>query len=504
MTSTPLRTDPAIGCRPASEWRQILAVAAALIGFSLNFWAWVLLVPLEPDFQARFGLGATGQALLLAVPLVVGSVARLPVGVLSDRYGPRVMLPAVTLATAAAVAALADEDSLAVLIAAGVLLGVAGTASAAGAPLIGRWYQRRRRGLAFGLFGASLAGAAVSGVTSQLLYDAVGRRTCLLTLAGLLAGYAVLAAFLIGGTPVVRAQASLARATLDVLRTPETRRIAILYSVAFGGLAALALYLPAYLNQEYHLSWQAALVRTGAVIALAAVAHIVGGWFADRTNPARTLVICYAGAACCALVQAFQAGLDPVGILAIAGVGVFLGAASGTLTGLVANVTPPQQIGTAMGAVGVAGGLGGVLPPLLLGSVYDLQGSYAIGLTVLAGAGLAAAVYARDRRPLDRAPQAGPPVPLTRRIDALSAVVAVSAIPTGGDGPGDVLSALAVVAINYRLVIVYGWRTAPTATCHRTGSSTGFARSCPGTSSSRWCTARTARTTSSTTSPPTC
>jgi|tagenome__1003787_1003787.scaffolds.fasta_scaffold17396107_1 NNP family nitrate/nitrite transporter-like MFS transporter len=105
-------TEPTSAAIRTARPRPALATTVATIGFGLSFWAWILLVPLEPDFQARFGLGHTAQALLLAVPVLVGSLGRIPVGVLTDRYGPGVLVPAVSLASAVGVCSLAYEDSL--------------------------------------------------------------------------------------------------------------------------------------------------------------------------------------------------------------------------------------------------------------------------------------------------------------------------------------------------------------------------------------------------------
>src|SRR4051794_11920060 len=171
----PAGSNRAGGCvemRP----RPALTTSVATVGFGLSFWAWILLVPLEPDFRTRFGLGPTAQALLLAVPVLVGSLGRIPVGVLVDRYGPGVLVPTISLVTAFGVCALAFVDSLPALIVAGALLGTSGTTFAAGVPLVAGATSGRRRRLAIGLFGGGLVGSAACAVTSQSLYELVGRQ----------------------------------------------------------------------------------------------------------------------------------------------------------------------------------------------------------------------------------------------------------------------------------------------------------------------------------------
>src|SRR6185369_8609842 len=95
---------------------RALMLGLATVGFAVNFWAWALLSPLAPKFKDALHLSSFQQALLVAVPGVVGSLGRLPVGALTDRYGGRVMFPLVSLATVIPV----------------LYLGLSGTASLAG------------------------------------------------------------------------------------------------------------------------------------------------------------------------------------------------------------------------------------------------------------------------------------------------------------------------------------------------------------------------------------
>src|SRR5690348_3777760 len=83
--------------------RAIVMLAVATVGFAVNFWAWALLSPLGPRFKDSLHLSAFSQALLVAVPVVVGSIGRIPVGALTDRYGGRLMFPVVSFATIAPV-----------------------------------------------------------------------------------------------------------------------------------------------------------------------------------------------------------------------------------------------------------------------------------------------------------------------------------------------------------------------------------------------------------------
>jgi len=170
----------------------------ATLGFLVCFWAWALLGPLGPGLKERLGLSFAEQSLLVAVPVVVGSLGRVPVGALTDRFGARVMFPAVSLATVVPVLALAYlQSSYPALIVAGFFLGIGGTAFAVGVPLVSAWYPPARRGFALGVFGIGMGGTAVANFTTVRIAEEYGERAPFLLVAAILAGYAVLAAVLL-------------------------------------------------------------------------------------------------------------------------------------------------------------------------------------------------------------------------------------------------------------------------------------------------------------------
>ncbi|HEX7746353.1 MAG TPA: MFS transporter [Micromonosporaceae bacterium] len=380
----------AAGTRPGASRH----LALATLGFLLNFWAWALLSPLAPGIKERLGLSFAAQSLLVAVPVLVGSLGRIPVGALTDRYGARVMFPLVTLATIVPVLTLAFVSSYAALIVAGFFLGIGGTAFAVGVPLVSAWYPPARRGFAIGVFGIGMGGTAIANFTTVRLSDAYGPKTPFLLVAAVLAGYAVLAFLLLRDAPDRQRPAGSALARLaQVARLGVTWQLCFLYAVGFGGFVAFSVYLPAYLRTAYGLDVGDAALRTAGFVVLAVIARPVGGWLSDRLHPVPVLVGCFAGVAAFAVVQAFQPPLIPLGTIAFLGMAALLGAASGGVFALVGKVAPADKVGSVTGLVGAAGGLGGFVPPLIMGWVYGVEGSYAIGLMLLSDVALAAAVY---------------------------------------------------------------------------------------------------------------
>jgi MFS transporter, NNP family, nitrate/nitrite transporter len=242
--------------KPAHD-RRTLMLSLATAGFAINFWAWALLSPLGPLFKDSLGLSAFQQALLVAVPVVVGSLGRIPVGALTDRFGGRAMFPAISLITIVPVLflGLAGHGSLVALLVGGFFLGLGGTAFAVGVPFVNAWFPPQRRGLAIGIFGAGMGGTAISALTTVRLVDSGGVATPFIVTAVVLAAYAVVAALLLRDAPgrTVPTE-SVTRRLLDTARLPVTWQASLLYAVAFGGYVAFSVYLPAYLKTAYGLT----------------------------------------------------------------------------------------------------------------------------------------------------------------------------------------------------------------------------------------------------------
>ncbi|WP_289849747.1 MFS transporter [Actinoallomurus spadix] len=394
-----------------SAARPVVMLAMATLGFAVNFWAWALLSPLGPRFKDTLHLGSFQQALLVAVPVVVGSVGRIPVGALTDRFGGRVMFPVVSALTIIPVLylGLAGHSSLGGLLTGGFFLGIGGTAFAVGVPFLNQWFAPERRGLAIGVFGAGMGGTAISALTTVRMVDAQGMATPFVVTAILLAGYAVAAALVLREAPGRSAPAEpLARRLAATARLRVTWQASALYAVAFGGYVAFSVYLPTYLKTEYGLGQADAANRMAGFVALAVVMRPAGGWLSDRIGAVRVLTVSLGVVTVGAAVQAFAPGLVPLGTVAFLAMAAALGAGSGATFALVALLTPPDKVGAVTGVVGAAGGLGGFVPPLVMGSIYGAYGNYGGGLAMLCVVALAAAGFTATA--VRRATRVGRPV----------------------------------------------------------------------------------------------
>ncbi|MEV0567826.1 MFS transporter [Dactylosporangium sp. NPDC050588] len=367
--------------------RRGMMLAIATAGFAVNFWAWALLSPLAPKLKDALHLSPLQQALLVAVPVVVGSLGRIPVGALTDRFGGRVMFPLVSLATIVPVLylGLAGQQSLTGLLVGGFFLGIGGTAFAVGVPFVTAWFPPAKRGLAVGVFGMGMGGTAISALTTVKLVGAYGSAMPFVLTAIVLAAYALLAGLLLRDAPDRTVPAEpLGRRLAATLKLRVTWHASALYAVAFGGYVAFSVYLPAYLKTAYGLAQADAANRMAGFVLLAVVMRPIGGWLSDRIEPARVLTGTLLVVGVAALVQTFTPALAPLGTVAFLSLAAALGAGSGATFALVAQLAPANKVGSVTGVVGAAGGLGGFVPPLLMGSIYGRYGSYAVGLALLA------------------------------------------------------------------------------------------------------------------------
>lgn len=390
-------TDPAAPTAPAAAAPALAgstrALALATLALAVNFWAWNLLGPLAPTYRQLLALSPFQVSLLVAIPTLIGAVARIPIGALTDRLGGRVMFTAVSALTIAPVLLLSVAGSYGALLAGGLLLGLGGASFAIGIPFVNGWVAPARRGLALGVYGAGNVGTAVSGFLSPPIAASLGLPAAYLVVAAALAVVAVVFA-LFGRDAPGRAPAtgSMTARFLAVLKLPIARDLSLLYAVTFGGFVAFGAYLPTFLTQAYGLPVQDAALRAAGFVVVATVARPIGGALADRFGGPRVLLLAFLGIGVGAIVTAFEPNLPAatVGFMMLAS---SLGVGNGAVFALVGRRSPEGQVGSVTGLVGAAGGLGGFLPPLVMGLVYQATGSYAIGLMLLSNVAFSGAVY---------------------------------------------------------------------------------------------------------------
>ncbi|MFJ6698098.1 nitrate/nitrite transporter [Streptomyces sp. NPDC091272] len=379
----------------AAAYRNLFV---ATLGFMLTFWAWDLIAPLAVGYKERLGLSSFQQSLLVAIPVLVGSVGRIPVGALTDRYGAKLMFPLVSALTVVPVLLLIPaRNSYPMLLLVGFLLGLGGTTFAIGVPLVNSWFPPARRGFALGVFGMGMGGVALSGYFTPRI-AAHGENLPFVFVAVALVVFAALGAVLITDRPdrIVPA-ASLSSRLGQAGRLRVTWELSALYAIGFGGVVAFGVYLPTYLKTWYELQPTDAGTKAAGFALVTVLFRPLGGRLSDRFHPALVTAVALAAVALFAIVQAFDPALAPVGTIALLAMAAGLGTAGGSVFALVSQVTPQAQVGSVTGIVGAVGGLGGFVPPLLMGAIYSAKDSYSIGYMLLSDLALAGCVYAYVR-----------------------------------------------------------------------------------------------------------
>jgi NNP family nitrate/nitrite transporter-like MFS transporter len=397
MEGAHVAAAPAVSTTESVPRQAWVMLSVATVGFGVNFWAWALISPLGAFYTDALALSAVEKSLLVAVPVVVGSLGRIPVGALTDRYGARVMFPLVSALTIVPVLFIGyvAGDSYTMMLLGGLVLGLGGTTFAIGVPLVNAWFPPARRGTALGIFGAGMGGTAISAFSTVGLKDAFSLEFPFTLVAVLLAVYAVVAWLVLRDAPNRPvATGRFMRRVWDTVKLPVTLQLSFLYAVGFGGFVAFSVYLPTYLRDAFGLTPGDAALRTAGFVVLAVLMRPVGGALSDRLHPVPVLVACFAVVAVFAGISALERPLAPFGTVAFLAMAAALGASSGAVFALVAIAAPPAKVGGVTGIVGAAGGLGGFVPPLLMGAVYGWVGNYRPGLWLLSGTALIAAAYA--------------------------------------------------------------------------------------------------------------
>ena len=384
MTGSPssaATTTTAQDTVPPGAWRALLLVT---IGFAVNFWAWALLSPLGPVYVEQ-GL-AQDASLIVALPVLVGSLGRILMGGLSDRFGGHLMFPLVSLLTVIPVLflGLAGQYSYSTLLLGGFFLGIAGTTFAIGVPFVNSWFPPAKRGMATGLYGVGMGGTAISAFTTVPLVDAAGSAAPFIVTAVALVLYAVLAWLFMPDAPTWKPSGkSMLSQTLLAMRQKVTWQACYLYALSFGGYVAFSVFLPTMLKNWYGLTTADASFRMAGFVIVAVIMRPLGGTLSDRIGAVRTLLISYVAVALAALMLAFQPALMPLGTIDFIVMAAGLGLGSGAVFALVAQAADPSVVGSVTGFVGAAGGLGGFVPPLVMAAIHAGSGSYSLGIVLL-------------------------------------------------------------------------------------------------------------------------
>jgi len=398
---------------------QRRALGLSTLAFTLCFAVWTIFSIIGLRIKQELGLSDTQLGLLMATPVLTGSISRLFLGIWTDRFGGRWMFGIVMLATAGCVYLLTLATSYPMLLLAALGVGLAGGAFIVGVAYTSAWFEPRHQGTALGLFGAGNVGAAITNFGAPFLLLAMDWRGAALVYATVLAIMGVVFPLLAKDDPLSeqrRRNPVPLKAQLAPLAEIRVWRFSLYYFFVFGGFVALALWLPYYLTQVYDLS----IAEAGMVAALysipASLFRILGGWLSDRYGARRVMYWTLIASALCTFLLSyppteyvvtgvhdeirFSFSLGLAGfIVLIFMLGFFMSLGKAAVFKHI-PVYYPRHVGAVGGVVGMVGGLGGFFLPLtfgMLNDVIDVWQSNFMLLFVVVVAALAWMHYAISR-----------------------------------------------------------------------------------------------------------
>jgi NNP family nitrate/nitrite transporter-like MFS transporter len=363
--------------KPGSGKALFLSTTA----FAASFAVWGLLAALAPTFTQLYNLTATQKSVMIAIPVLLGSVGRIFAGLAGDKFGGRKAMTALLLFSAIPAIAIGFSTSFNQLLLFGLLLGIAGTTFPVGVGFTSRWFAPEKQGTALGVYGMGNIGQSIAVFFAPVLAVQLGSwRTVFFIFAAVTFIWGIVFyAFARNEATAVRPK-TLAESLAPLKTSKIAWVLSLFYFLTFGGFVALSLYMPTLLRELFNLSPTDAGARTAGFVVLATLLRPLGGNLADKFGGARVLVLVFVAIALLSLLLSFES-IVPFTIGAL-GCASALGLGNGAVFKLVPQYFP-KETGTVTGLVGAFGGLGGFFPPLELGLVKDAFGSYTLGFVLL-------------------------------------------------------------------------------------------------------------------------
>ncbi|HWA61897.1 MAG TPA: nitrate/nitrite transporter [Caulobacteraceae bacterium] len=369
--------------------RALAVLAVTTLAFAVCFAAWMMFGVTGIPIRKQLGLNASEFGLLTATPILTGALLRLPLGVWTDRFGGRIVMVVLLLGCAAPLWLSSYANALWQFLALGLALGAVGASFAVGTPYVARFFPKNR-GFAMGVFGAGVSGAAVNMFVAPQLVTHFGWQSVPRVYAVALLVMAGLFWLLSLPDPGKRGHGVSIRQELTVLKDPRVWKYCQYYSIVFGGFTALSVWMPQYFMKAYQLPIATASLMAACFSLPGGVLRALGGYLSDRFG-AHNVTWWVLWAAWIALFLlsypqtdlsiatvrgplTFHIGLPVWGftaLLLVLGVCFACGMAS---TFKYLGDDFPDKLGAVSGVVGLAGGLGGFLLPILFGALMDLIG----------------------------------------------------------------------------------------------------------------------------------
>jgi NNP family nitrate/nitrite transporter-like MFS transporter len=374
---------------PAPRSRAVISLIVATLAFAVCFAAWMMFGVIGIPIRKTLGLNASEFGLLTATPVLTGALLRLPLGIWTDRFGGRTVMFFLLIACAVPLWLASYASQLWQFLALGLAMGLVGASFAVGTPYVARLFPNNR-GLAMGVFGAGTTGAAINMFVAPQLVNHFGWQSVPQVYAVAMLVTAALVWLLCLPDPGAKTSAPSLMSQLSVMKDRRVWKYCQYYSIVFGGFTALSIWMPQYFLNQYHFPIAQASLMAACFSLPGGVLRAVGGWLSDRfgAHPVTWWVL-WAAWICLFLLSypqtdlvvqtvrnplALHIGLPPWAFAALLfplGASFACGMAS---TFKYVGEDFPTNMGAVSGIVGLAGGLGGFLLPIMFGALVDITG----------------------------------------------------------------------------------------------------------------------------------
>lgn len=381
-----------------TKGEQNRALTASTLAFTVCFAVWMIFSIIGIRIKAELGLSDTEFGILIATPVLTGSMSRIFLGIWADQFGGRIVFSIQMLLTAVATWLLTLANSYEMYLLAALGVGLAGGGFSVGVTYVSRWFPRERQGTALGIFGMGNVGAAVTSFGAPILLAALDD-----SWQGVARIYAVVMAITAVAfylftkeDPAVAARRADGKLRptfleqLEPLRNQQVWRFALYYFFVFGGFVALALWLPSYLIGVYGLDIKTAGIIAAAYAVPASLFRAYGGTLSDKLGARRVMYVTFIVSIVCLFMLAYppthytidgirgpiefstSMGLAPF-VVTIFVLGFIMSLGKAAVFRHI-PVYYPDNVGAVGGLVGMIGGLGGFVLPIAFGLMNDMTG----------------------------------------------------------------------------------------------------------------------------------
>ncbi len=382
---------PATPGTPQRSRQALSVLIVSTLAFTVCFMVWMMFGVIGIPIKKSLGLNATEFGLLTATPVLTGSLIRVPLGIWTDRFGGRIVMTLLMACTVPAIWLMGHATQYWHFLAIGLFVGLAGGSFSVGTPYVARWFPKNKQGFAMGVYGAGNSGAAVNKFVAPALVVAFGWTMVPQVYAAVMLGTVILFWMFSASDPAHLVPSNVKFTDqLKALKDPKVLKYCQYYSIVFGGYVALSLWMVQYYVGEYGLDIRVAALLAACFSLPGGVLRAIGGWLSDKYGAhSVTWWVMWVSWICLFLLsypqtdftvvtvngaRTFHIGLNVYGFTALmAALGVAFAFGKASVFKYISDEYP-KNIGAISGIVGLAGGLGGFVLPIMFGALLDLTG----------------------------------------------------------------------------------------------------------------------------------